>query len=139
MSEITETWFEEAKRLAVGEAIYVRSADRKEQKTLSDEFEREREKFSELDSVHASQIFINRVTRDLKLYVVLERKYRAPFTAFFKDSTGKFSKISVDPERRRMLLLMVRERRKFAEIEETLNGITDDELREFFPDKFTQN
>ena len=139
MSEITETWFEEAKKLSVGEAIYLRAADRKEQKSISDELEKEREQFSEIDSVHASQIFINRVTRDLKLYVILERKYRAPFTAFFKDSEGKFSKISVDPERKRMIQLMLKEKKAFLEIEETLNGLTDDELKEFFPDRILQN
>lgn len=135
MSEITETWFEEAKRLPVGEAIYIRAVDRKEQIALTNEFEKERDKFSEVDSVRASQIFINRVTRDLKLYIVLERKYRAPFTAFHKSSDGKFSKISVDPERKRILSLMLKEKREFKEIEDTLNGLTEEELRELFPDR----
>ena len=133
MSEITEVWFEEVKKLSVGEAIYVRAADKKEQIALAGEFEKERELFSELDAVHASQIFINRVIRDLKLYIVMERKYRAPFTAFYKDANGIFSKVTVDPERKRMLQLMLKEGKEFTEIEETLNGLTDDELQEFFP------
>lgn len=132
MSEITSVWFDQAKKLKIGEAIFVRVADKKEQTLLANEFENEREEFSEIDSVHASQIFINKTLMDRKQYVVLERKFRTPFTAFMRNSEGKFSSITIDPERKRILTLMIKDGRDRAEIESTLNGLTDDERAEFF-------
>ena len=131
-SEIAQVWFEEAKKLSVGQAIFVRVADKKEQTILANEFEEERKLFAQLEPVHASQIFINKTLKDRKQYVVLERKYRAPFTAFFRDSSGSFSKITVDPERRRILTLMLKDGKAREEIEDILNGLTDNEISEFF-------
>ena len=102
-SEIAQVWFEEAKKLTVGQALFVRVVDKKEQTTLANEFEEERRLFAQLEPVHASQIFINKVLKDRRQYVVLERKYRAPFTAFMRDDKGQFSKLIIDPERRRIL------------------------------------
>lgn len=133
MSEISAVWFEKAKSLEVGQAIFVRVADKKEQTALANEFEEEREIWARIEPVLASQIFINKTLMEMKQYVVLERKYRAPFTAFLRDENGSFSKISVDPERKRMLTLMVRDGKDRHEIEEALNGLTDDEIAEFFP------
>jgi hypothetical protein len=131
-SEIAQVWFEEAKKLTVGQALFVRVADKKEQTTLANEFEEERRLFAQLEPVHASQIFINKVLKDRRQYVVLERKYRAPFTAFIRDDKGVFSKLTVDPERRRILTLMLKDGKPREEIEETLNGLTDSEIDEFF-------
>ena len=132
MSEITKVWFEQAVRLQVNEAIFVRVADKKEQTALANEFEKEREIYSELDPVHASQIFINKTLMDRKQYVVLERKFRTPFTAFFRDSQGKFSSVTIDPERKRFIKVMITDGRDRTEIESTLNGLTDEEREEFF-------
>jgi hypothetical protein len=131
-SEIAQVWFEEAKKLTVGQALFVRVVDKKEQTTLANEFEEERRLFAQLEPVHASQIFINKVLKDRRQYVVLERKYRAPFTAFIRDDKGVFSKLTVDPERRRILTLMLKDGKPREEIEETLNGLTDSEIDEFF-------
>lgn len=135
MSEIAKVWFEEAKKLTVGNALFIRVQNKKEQTALANDFEEERDAFAVLDPVHASQIFINKTLLEQKQYVVLERKYRAPFTAFLRDESGKFSKVSVDPERKRMLRLMIKDLKSFDEIESTLNGLTDDELQEFFPER----
>ena len=132
MSEISQVWFEEAKKLEVGQALFLRVADKKEQTALANELEAEREFYSQIDPVHASQIFINKTLKDRKQYVVLERKYRAVFTGFRRDEAGNFSKLSVDPERKRMLRLMIKDGLAREEIEETLNGLTDDEISEFF-------
>lgn len=133
MSEVSSIWFEEARKLEVGQALFLRVADKKEQTALALELEKEREDFAKLDPVHASQIFINKTLKDMKQYVVMERKYRAPFTAFLRDEEGKFSKLSVDPERKRMLRLMLKDKKSKEEIEDALNGLTDEELDEFFP------
>lgn len=133
MDEITEVWFNEAKKLQVGQALFIRVADKKEQVKLANTFEEERDQYAILDPVHASQIFINKVLMERKQYVVLERKYRAIFTAFLRDENGVFSKVSLDPERRRMLTLMVKDKKSREEIESTLNGLTDEEILEFFP------
>lgn len=135
MSIISETWFDEAKRLDFEQALFIRVANKSEQIQLANEFEEEREKFIQVDPVHASQIFISKVLKDRKQYIVITRKYRAPFTAFLKDEHGDFSKISVDPERKRMLRLMLKDKLSREEIEGYLNGLTEDEIAEFFPEK----
>lgn len=131
-SEIAQVWFEEAKKLSVGQAIFVRVVDKREQTILANEFEEERKLFSQIEPVHASQIFINKVLKDRRQYVVLERKYRAPFTAFKRDDKGQFSKLTIDPERRRILTLMTKDGKTREEAEEVLNGLTDSEINEFF-------
>ena len=135
MSEISQVWFDTAKRLKVGQAIFVRVANKKEQTSLANDFEGEREQYAQIDPVHASQIFINKTLKDARQYVVLERKYRAPFTAFFRDVDGGFSKVSIDPERKRMIRLMLKDGLDRTEIEDNLNGLTDDEIVEFFLEK----
>lgn len=132
MSEISSVWFDQAKKLEVGQAIFVRVADKKEQTKLANEFEEEREVYALIDPIHASQIFINKTLMEMKQYVVLERKYRAPFTAFFRNEEGAFSKVSIDPERKRMIRLMIKDGKDRTEIEDTLNGLTEEELSEFF-------
>jgi hypothetical protein len=131
-SELVSTWFEEAKRLSVGQALFIRAVDKREQTSLANEFEEERKLFSKLEPVHASQIFINKVLKERKQYVVIERKYRAPYTAFLRDVNGSFSKINIDPERRRILTLMLKDGKERTEIEEVLNGLTDNEIEEYF-------
>jgi hypothetical protein len=132
MSEISYTWFEQAKKLEVGQTLFIRVADKKEQTKLANEFEEERELWAKLEPVLASQIFINKVLMERKQYVTLERKYRAVFTAFLRNDTGTFSKLVIDPERKRILKLMVKDKKSREEIEETLNGLTEEEVNEFF-------
>ena len=132
MSEFTSIWFEKAIKLEMNQALFFRVVNKKEQTALANEFEKEREEFSTLDPVHASQIFITKTLKDRNQYVVVERKFRTPFTAFLRDQEGKFSKISIDPGRNRMLRLMLKERKPREEIEEALNGLTDEEVAEFF-------
>jgi len=138
MSELASVWFEEAKRLDVGQAIFIRVGDKKEQTELAREFEEERRTFEKLDIIHAKQLFINKVLKERKQYVVIERKYRAPFTAFMRDEKGVFTKLTVDPERRRLLTLMTKDGLTREEIEDTLNGLTDNEIAEFFPEVITE-
>jgi hypothetical protein len=134
MSEISSVWFREGKKLAVGQAIFLRVANKKEQTALALELEKEREDFAAVDPVHASQLFINKTLKDAKQYVTIERKYRAVFTAFFRDTNGAFSKLTVDPERDRILRLMLKDKKPREEIEDVLNGLTEDEVNEFFPE-----
>lgn len=133
MSEIASVWFEEAKKLEVGQALFIRVADKKEQLQLAAAFEAEKKLFSKITPVHASQLFIIPTLKDRKQYVVIERKYRAPFTAFKRDTNGQFSKVTVDPDRRRVLTLMIKDGHMREEIEDTLNGLTEEEIMEFFP------
>lgn len=135
MSEIAKVWFEKSKHLEVGQALFIRVADKKEQTSVANEFERERDDYAILDPVHASQIFINKTLMECKQYVVLERKYRAVFTAFLRNEDGKFSKLTVDPERARMLKLMVKDKKSREEIESVLNGLTEEEIKEYYTEK----
>jgi len=132
MSIIAEVWFEQAKALAMDEAIFLRVANKSEQVELANSLEKEREIFSSVDPVHASQIFINKTLKNMKQYVVIERKYRSPYTAFFKSSSGVMSKLTINPERQRQLILMLKDKKSREEIEDALNGLTDDEIAEFF-------
>lgn len=132
MSEIAAVWFEEAKKLLFEQALFIRCANKKEQTEFANEMKKERDLFEDFDPEHASQIFITKTRKETKFYVVLERKYRAVFTAFLRNKEGKFSKLSIDPQRRRTLTLMLRDKRSREEIEETLNGLTDEEIEEFF-------
>lgn len=132
MSELSSTWFEKAKKLEVGQAIFLRVANKGEQTSLAYDLEKEREEFACFDPVLASQLFINKTLKDMKQYVVIERKFRTPFTGFFKDAEGNFSKITIDPERKRMIRLMLKDGLPRTEIEEVLNGLTDDEINDFF-------
>jgi len=131
MSEISKTWFDQAMKLDVGQALFVRVANKIEQTKLANEFEEERELWSRIEPIVASQIFVNKVLRERKQYVSLERKYRAPFTAFLQDEEGKFTTVSVDPSRKRMIRLMLKDGMSKDEIEATLNGLTENEIVEF--------
>ena len=134
MSQIASTWFAEARKLEMDQAIFLRVANKTEQTDLAVSLEKEREDFAALDPVHASQLFINKVLKAMKQYVVVERKYRTPFTAFFKDTDGTMSKISVDPERHRMIRLAIKDGLSREEVEEALNGLTDEETENFYPE-----
>lgn len=135
MSEISAVWFDRAKSLEVDQAIFIRVANKKEQTALANELEDERDTFAEIDPTTASQFFINKVLKDRKQYVVIERKYRAIFTGFLRTADGSFSKISIDPERKRIITLMKKDGYKREDIEQNLNGLTEDEIAEFFMDE----
>jgi hypothetical protein len=132
MSEMMDAWFERAKELDIGEAIYIRVGDKKEQTATARELEEIKERFSEVDQTLASQLFINKVLKETKQYVVIERKFRAPFTAIFRSKDGKFSTISIDPERKRIIRLMLKDGLSRDAIETALNGLTDEEISAFF-------
>ncbi len=139
MSEIAKVWFDESKNIAIGEAIFLRVANKTEQNTLARELEEERKLFSSVDPIHASQLFINKVLKNLKQYVVIERKYRSPYTAFLKDTEGNLSKLTIDPERKRQLRLMLKDKKSREEVEDALNGLTDEEIKEFYPEEIKEN
>ena len=135
MNEIAYMWFEESKKLEVGEALFIRVADKKEQTALANVLHEEKSTYALINPVHASQLFINKVLKERKQYVTIERKYRAPFVAFFKDSQGTFSKREVDPDRYRILKLMLKDRKSKEEIEAVLNGLTEEEIALYFPEE----
>jgi hypothetical protein len=132
MSEISNVWFEEIKKLDFDQALFFRVANKTEQIDLANALEKERETFSKFNPLHASQIFINKTLKNRKQYVTAERKYRSPFTAFFKNSDGELSKLTIDPGRRRQLQLMIKDKKPREEIEDALNGLTEDEIKEFY-------
>jgi len=135
MSKVAQVWIEEAKKLEINQAIFLRVANKSEQTDLANALEKEKENFASLDTVHASQLFINKVLKNARQYVVIERKYRTPFVAFLKDTDGSLSKLTIDPERRRQIYLMLKDEKPREEIEDALNGLTDGEIKEFFPEK----
>ena len=133
MSEVVKAWFDEAKKLEIGTAIFLRVANKGEQTSLANELEKEKKLFSSVDPTHASQLFISKVLKNLKQYVIVERKFRSPYTAFLQDAEGKLSKLTIDPERNRQLRLMIEDKKSREEIEDTLNGLTEKEIKEYYP------
>ncbi len=132
MSEIVKAWFFEVKKLQVGESLLFRVADKKEQTATVNAFEQERAIYSQLDTVHASQLFFNKTLKSRKQYVSAERKHRVPFTAFKKAVDGKYTKLTIDPDRRRQIFLMQKDKKSREEVEDALNGLTDSEIEEFY-------
>ena len=135
MSAIAKVWFEKSKELEMDQAIFLRVANKSEQTELANALEKEREEFSKIDAVHASQLFINKTLMAMKQYVVIERKFRTPYTAFLKDEKGSMSKITIDPERSRIIRLMIKDGKSREEVEDILNGITEEEERLYYPEK----
>lgn len=135
MEIIASAWFEEAKNLKINQAIFLRVANKLEQNKLASSLERAREEYFTIDPINASQFFINKVLKNARQYVVIERKYRAPFTALFKDENDIMSKISIDPERCRIIRLMIGDNKPREEVEEILNGLTEEEINRFYPSK----
>jgi hypothetical protein len=132
IATIANAWFYKCKELEMDQAIFLRVANKGEQTELSNALEAERNLLAKLDPILASQLFVNKTLMAGKQYVVVERKYRSPFTGFLKDETGKMEKISVDPERHRMIRLMIKDGKERDEVEETLNGLTDEEIDMFY-------
>jgi hypothetical protein len=126
-------WFEKAKEeLEIGKGMYIRVTNKKEQTALANGIEDERDAYAKIEPVHASQFIILKVLKDRNQYVVIERRYRAPFTGFIRDTDGTFTKITTDPERIRMIKLMIKDNKSYDEIEEALGGLTDEERVRFF-------
>lgn len=132
MSEIADTFFPKIVKLEVGQAIWIRTANKSEQKSLIKDLEELKDKYEMVDSVIASQLFIYDTLKDRKQYVVVERRYRAPFVAFLKDKDNSFSKITLDPDRLRMIRLMINDGYTKDEVNNAVNGLTEDEINEFF-------
>jgi hypothetical protein len=135
MSEMSSTYFEKAKTLEVNQALFIRVADKKEQTALANELQEDKDAYAAIEPVHASQLFINKILKDRKQYVTIERKYRAPFTVFIKGTDGSFTKEQLDPDRHRILKLMLKDGKLREEIESVLNGLTDEEIKLYFPDE----
>lgn len=135
MSVLANAWFHECKKLKMNQAIFLRVANKAEQIELANDLEKERKDFAQIDLVHASQLFINKVLRNAKQYVVVERRYRTPLTAFLKDENEVLHKISIDPERHRMIRFMLKDGKSRDEVEELMNGLTEEEIKSFYPEE----
>jgi hypothetical protein len=132
MSELAEFWFAKATKLEIGQAIYIRCANKQEQAALAAEFEELKDKYYPVDSKVAAQLFVYKKLKERKQYVTIERRYRAPFTGFLQDVDGSFSKVTIDPDRYRIIKLMLVDGYSREEIESTLEGLTEEEVDEFF-------
>ena len=135
LSKVAKVWFEEAKNLEIDEALFLRVANKAEQTELANQLEKLRDTYSSLNSIHASQLFVNKVLKNRKQYVVIERKYRTPYTAFLKSKDDGLVKITIDPERKRQIYLMIQDGKTRDEVEDALNGLTDREIKEFYTEE----
>jgi len=132
MSELSTAWFEEAKRLEFDQSLMVQVLDKKEQKAFVKEMEEERRAYSFADPVHASEFVVFGTRRDGRFWVVVSRKQRAPLRGLVRNPDGSYEEVQIDPQRRRMLSLMVKDELPRAEIEEILGVLTEEEERIFF-------
>jgi hypothetical protein len=133
MSTLAESWFAESVKLEIGQSLMVQVLSKKEQTQFANEMEEEKTGYAMIEPVHASQLNIFKTRKDSRFWVVVQRKDRATFKGLIKDIDGTYREISIDPERRRMITLMLKDGYKKTQIENTLEGLTEDEDKEFFP------
>lgn len=134
MSSMSEAWFAEATRLEIGQSLLIQVLNKKEGRDLIKELNDERTGFSITQPIHASQLAMSVNRKDNRFWVVVSRKARAPLKGVIKEPDGSFREIVIDPERRRIITLMIKDGLSKEEMEETLDGLTEEEEREFFPD-----
>ncbi len=132
MSFLSESWFEEAKRLEMDQCLLIQVSDKKEQTAFLNEMKEERAKFAQVEPQIALQFGISPVRKDGRYWVVVSRKRRAPLKGLVKLQDGSYKEVEIDPQRRRMLTLMIKDGIPREEIEELLSGLTDAEEAEFF-------
>jgi len=132
MSELSETWFEEAKKLEIGQSIMIQVMDKPERTAFVNELKEERARFAQIEPTLALQLVINGVRKDGRFWVVVERKARAPLKGIMRNPDGSYQEIEIDPQRRRMLNLMLKDGLSREEIEDCLGGLTEDEEKEYF-------
>lgn len=132
MSELSETWFEEAKKLEVGQSVMIQVMDKTERTAFVNELKEERARFAQIEPGIALQLGIAGVRKDGRYWAVITRKARAPLKGVIRNTDGTYTEIEIDPQRRRMLTLMVKDGLKREEIEECLGGLTEEEEKEYF-------
>lgn len=132
MSELSQNWFAEAIKLEIGQSLMMQVLSKKEQTAFANELEEEKSGYMMTEPVRASQLVIFKTRKDARFWVVINRKDRAPLKGLIKNPDGTYQEIAIDPYRRRMITLMLKDGYKKEAIEENLEGLTDDEEKEFF-------
>lgn len=138
MSELSEAWFEEAKRLEYDHSLMIQVSNKKEQRAFSNELEESRQAFALANAVLAAQFVISGVRRDGRFWVVVTKKQRAPLKGLIRKPDGKYEEVQIDPQRRRMLTLMIKDGLPRSEIEDLLGGITEEEEQNFFAETLSE-
>ena len=132
MSDLSQSWFAEAIKLHIGQSLLIQVMSKKEQTAFANELEEEKQGFLMIEPLHGSQLIITKTRKDARFWVVVSRKDRAPLKGLVRNPDGTYNEIEIDPYRRRMITLMLKDGHKRPVIEDTLEGLTDAELKEFF-------
>ena len=133
-NQLEERWIEAAKDLEPGGMIYLEVQDKKEQTVRMKAFNEILAKLSRDEPVLASKIKVSRSFKDRRVWVELLMLDKSPLEGYIKQPDGTIKKISVtvDPDRRRRLKLMVQDGLTRDEINDALEyPMTQSEYREF--------
>jgi hypothetical protein len=130
---MSESWFAEAVKLEIGQSLMIQVLSKKEQTAFANELEEEKTGYAMVEPIHASQLNIFKTRKDSRFWVVVQRKERATLKGLIKDFDGAYREVVIDPQRRRMITLMLKDGYKKEQIEDNLEGLTDAEEKEFFP------
>ena len=133
MSELSQNWFAEAIKLEIGQSLLIQVMSKKEQTSFANELEEEKAGYLMTEPIKASQLVIFKTRKDSRFWVVVNRKDRAPLKGLIKNPDGTYQEIAIDPYRRRIITLMLKDGYKKEQIEDNLEGLTDAEEKEFFP------
>jgi hypothetical protein len=129
---MSESWFAEAVKLEIGQSLMIQVLSKKEQTAFANELEEEKVGYAMAETIHASQLNIFKTRKDSRFWVVVQRKDRATLKGLIKDVDGTYQEVVIDPQRRRMITLMLKDGYKKEQIEDNLEGLTEAEEKEFF-------
>lgn len=133
-NQLEETWLEMVKQLTPGAALYLEVYDKKEQTRRMATFRYLLTKLARDEPVLASRIKVDRSFKDRRIWVELKLLIDSPLDGFVKNPDGTVTKVSVtiDPDRRRKLKLMVQDGLSIDDINAALEyPMTPTEYREF--------
>lgn len=95
-----------------------------------------KDEYMSVDPVCAGRMLIERAISDnkKKLFVKITKREVTPMKIIHKDANGVVREVSLedDPDRRRRLDLMVRDGIPYDEVEELMDGLTEEERRIYY-------
>jgi hypothetical protein len=126
--------------LETGEKLYLPVESKTEQTKLKKLLLQIRDSFKGNDAIEATKIVVypHLVKQDKKYYVILEKRAFSPLVGFvMNEQDAELKKVMLSPDRdigrSRRIRLMIIDGYSKEEIDEAEDGLTPEEIAEFFP------
>ena len=125
---IAQAWLTQASKLQAGEELYLEVKTKPEQKSQVKLFKELIAKLARDEPVVASKLSVTYTTRDRRMWVVIKMEEISPLTGYVKGKDGSLEVLSVtvDPDRKRRIKLMVSD------------GIPKDQINEMLDSPMTR-